>query len=104
MMDVNMYLPSCFFASAFLVLGGSSFLLDFHRTLIISGYSCLLTAVPFTAHHAATLLRATHTVVPICGHPCLPRVVASAGAFTLPQTQSLRPKSFQMLHSPGLTD
>lgn len=59
MMDINIYFPSSFFECAFLVLGRFSFLLDFHCTLIISGHSCLLTAVLFTVHHVATLLLVT---------------------------------------------
>ena len=53
-MDVYIsHFPPSFCLCAFLVLGRSSFLLDFHCMPIISGYSCLLTAVLFAAHHAA---------------------------------------------------
>lgn len=71
-MGVNIYFLSSFSEGAFLVRGGSSFLLDFHGTLIISGHSCLLTAVLFTAYHVAILLLGTTLQLPSVETPASP--------------------------------
>lgn len=86
-MGVNIYFLSSFSEGAFLVRGGSSFLLDFHCTLIISGHSCLLTAVPFTAHHVATLLLGTTLQLPSVETPASPVWLLPLGLYPASDTE-----------------